>query len=232
MAHPDGIEAWVIRLDASGRNDGDSRDFELLDAAERARANRLVFGIDRARFIARRAAYRRILARYLGCDPADVAFVIAPRGKPSLVPGAHPPLEFSSSSCDGLALIVVGATTAIGADIESPRVRAELAPLARAYFSAKECAACVASDGAIATDRFLRVWTRKEAFLKLTGLGLVDDLPDVEVGTGEDGDTGHYIAPDGHRHAASLKTWALPGAPAVYSIAVPAGASLDVREFS
>lgn len=230
MAHPEGLEAWVIRLDAAEGKDAESVDLALLDDAERERAGRQVFAIDRARFITRRAAYRRILARYLDCAPADIAYAIAPRGKPSLAQGAHRPIEFSTSSCGELALIAVGSTSAIGADIESPRVRAELAPLARAYYSAQEYAACVADSGTIATDRFLRVWTRKEAFLKLTGLGLVDDLPNVEVGTGEDGDTGRYLAPDGRRHTATLHTQVLPGTEAVYSIAVPAGVGLRVRE--
>lgn len=223
------FDAWVIRLGSAGDAPDAAEALGLLDDAERERAGRFVHEIDRRRYVSRRAAYRRILACYLGVAPALIEYARAPGGKPSIAPSAARTLQFNVSSCGDLALIVVGGPVPVGADIEAPRLRANPAPLARGYYSGEECAACIGTDGEVAIEPFLRVWTRKEAFLKLTGLGLVDDLPNVRVGAGGNGETGHYVEPSGATHSARLHTQPLAGSAAVLSIAAPTETPFAVR---
>lgn len=61
-----------------------SRLHALLDADEKARAERFVFGRDRDRFMVTHGILRQLLAAYIGCAPAEIGFEYGPQGKPSL----------------------------------------------------------------------------------------------------------------------------------------------------
>ncbi len=142
---------------------------DALSPDELARAQRFVSPVHRARYITQHAIVRALLARYLGVAPAAIAFTRGPRGKPAVAGLAH-----NLSHTDDVALLAVARDVAVGVDIE--RFAADIDPheLARTVLAPAE-AAC--------TDRraFLRIWCRKEACLKATGLGLLDDLTSVSV---------------------------------------------------
>ena len=76
------LHAWLIPIDAPPVRVSELT--ALLSLDEQARAARFRFERDRTRFIAARAALRRILGRYLGRAPAELAFDYSPHGKPSL----------------------------------------------------------------------------------------------------------------------------------------------------
>src|SRR5262245_47220358 len=57
---------------------------DLLDDAERARADRFVFERDRRRFVTAHAWVRVVLSRCLECPPETLRFAAGPRGKPHL----------------------------------------------------------------------------------------------------------------------------------------------------
>ena len=155
-----GLDVWRFGYD-------DDVDASLLSDDERRRADRFATPALRARFVAQRAIVRELLAPYLGVAPRDIAFSRGTRGKP-FVDGAH----FNLSHSDDLALLAV-APFAVGVDVE--RVgHVDPHKLARVVLAPAE-AACLEPRA------FLRVWCRKEAYLKATGAGLVDDLTAISV---------------------------------------------------
>lgn len=175
------VAVWTGELSTA-----DAASWRLLDGTERARAERFVGVTSRQRFVAAHAAVRRILGGVLGVDPASVTFERAPcvhcgapHGKP-VVDGPHSGVvELSLSRSGGaVAVAVAPAAVPVGIDIERCRtVRAE--HLAARWFTPTE-RRFVGHDST-SSDRFLRLWTRKEALLKATAEGVPGGLASVEV---------------------------------------------------
>lgn len=178
---PGDVHVWRIALDAGGAA-RHAHDAALLTADERARAQRYRFERDRARYVAARAALRRLLASYVGIEPAALAFVAdGSEGKPGLaLPGAP---AFNLAHSGDCALLAVAAMPRVGIDLEIERPIADVEVLASQYFTDAERDA-VRTAGDAAQRAFLRVWTRKEAVLKAVGRGLTADLRTIEVGAG------------------------------------------------
>src|SRR6185436_5816324 len=90
---------------------------ELLDEAERMRAERFVFERDRRRFVTAHAWVRVVLGRCLDCRPETVRFETGPRGKPHLADTAVD-LRFNLSHAGERALLAVTRGLEVGVDIE------------------------------------------------------------------------------------------------------------------
>jgi 4'-phosphopantetheinyl transferase len=163
--------------------------------ADRARAFR--DPADGRRFAAFRAALRSILGDYLGLPPAAVPIGVAPSGKPRLAPAAvsdgAPPLVFSLAHAAGFGLVAV-AREPVGVDIETAAAARFEPRLAPRVLSAAERAVHTALPPDTRAGAFLRLWTRKEAYLKATGEGLARDPATVTVSADE---TARLIAVDG-----------------------------------
>jgi len=174
-------EIWCIPLDVGETHLAVAR--ELLDAHEIGQAKTYRFEKHFRHFIARRAARRLILSSYTGIAPERLLFRVSEYGKPSLE--AAPPLLFSASHSGELALLALaeGATQTgqIGVDVEQIRSLKDSLLLAEHYGSPSEC---VSVRSALPEQRdafFLRYWTVKEAWLKATGTGLIDDLASLRI---------------------------------------------------
>jgi 4'-phosphopantetheinyl transferase len=153
----------------------------------------------RSRWGTARGALREVLGAALGCAPREVAFRYGFHGKPQL---AGSPLRFNISHSGAVALIAV-AQVEVGVDVELPRPRRTDA-IARRFYAPGEIERLFAIGNAAArADAFFRLWTCKEAFLKVTGEGLSRSTRSYE------------IAPDRSR-----LLWArgIPDAAARYSI--------------
>jgi len=155
---------------------------ETLSAGERNRAERFQFDRDRDRFIARHGLLRRILGHYLSLDPAGISFIYESRGKPALpVAVGGQTLHFSLSHSDGLVLVAVSGRCALGVDVERVRPIPESDQIVAKWFSARENAMLSALSAEQKLEAFFNGWTRKEAYLKATGEGIADALPEIEV---------------------------------------------------
>lgn len=141
---------------------------DLLSQTEQARAARFKFPQHRQRFIASHTALRRILAGYVDAKPQQLVFQKAVHGKPSLTD--YPDLHFNLSHSNTTALIAV-ARHEIGVDIEQVKKRDEL-KLAKRFFTQTEYQWLAAHATKDISPAFFKLWTRKEAVLKATGLGL------------------------------------------------------------
>jgi 4'-phosphopantetheinyl transferase len=180
-AAPDMIYIWRTRLKLSPAGLVQAR--ALLGPAELAQADRFAFPEGRMRYAAAHAFLRRALAYELTrigafpIDPRRLEFGAEPAGKPTLAHFSH--LQFSLSHADDLALCAVCAGRRLGIDLEGPRPVPEALEIARRHFSPAEAAQLEQLPAAETTSAFLRLWTRKEAYLKATGEGLAQDLSDL-----------------------------------------------------
>lgn len=161
------VQLWSVSLDSVGRFD---RLWTLLSRDEIDRAVRIPDPRIRRRYVAGRAALRRLLGERLETPPAELRFDYGPRGKPSLE-GAE--VGFNLSHSGDLALIAISDGGLVGVDLEQLRPRPRLDLLSRRVLTDDERELLDRADAAGEGLRwFLRCWTAKEAVAKALGLGL------------------------------------------------------------
>ena len=161
------INLWTIDLKVDEETRG--RLFGMLDASERERAARFMHPRDVARFVVAHGALRDILARATGLKPAAVRFHLGPQGKPALADGEAPP--FNMAHRDDLAIVGIGSDGPLGVDVEALQPMSDAMSIARQHFAPPEVEALAALPPAMRQDAFYRLWTRKEALLKASGMG-------------------------------------------------------------
>ncbi|HEY3328725.1 MAG TPA: 4'-phosphopantetheinyl transferase superfamily protein [Capsulimonadaceae bacterium] len=156
---------------------------------DQQRADRFVHDSDRDAWVTARGALRHVLSGYLSIEPSDVRFGVLEHGKPVLIgsdcvyerlaakhDGSSASVQFNLSHTSGFALIGVTLGNPIGVDIEKMNRTIDPLDLAPAVFASDETDAVRESHPQDRLRRFLEIWTMKEAWLKMVGCGLVDDL--------------------------------------------------------
>ncbi|MCU0545826.1 MAG: 4'-phosphopantetheinyl transferase superfamily protein [Oscillatoriaceae cyanobacterium Prado104] len=176
---------------------------QTLSDSELQRADRFRFDRDKIRFIARRAALRGILSRYLNVAPNQVQFSYGPCGKPEIADNLDSGICFNLSDSQGLALYAVTRGRKIGVDLEQIRDIPHIEELANRFFSKQESTAlqAVAAEEKIAA--FFNCWTRKEAYIKAMGDGLSFPLDKFSVSL-IPGEPAKLLNVDGDRSAPEL----------------------------
>lgn len=96
----------------------------------------------------------------------ELLFDWGPHGKPFLKD--YPHIHFNLSHCPGVALCVVS-DSPVGCDVENVPPALDL-DVCRCVFSGKEQSLILSAPSP--TLAFTRLWTQKEAFVKLTGEGI------------------------------------------------------------
>ncbi|MCP3821483.1 4'-phosphopantetheinyl transferase superfamily protein [Streptomyces sp. A3M-1-3] len=155
-----------------------------LDEAERGRADAFRRPADRQRYVVAHIALRRLLAAYSRTAPQDIVFSRAacprcgaPHGRPVLVDsGVH----FSLSHSPGAALIGV-ALSPVGVDVE-PLPRPERVEVCTPALHPSERRELEEHAPGDRPALFARLWARKEAYLKGTGVGVGGWMSDVYLG--------------------------------------------------
>ena len=128
--------------------------------------------IDRVLCVKAYVLLRDILRREYGLA-GNPEFSYLECGKPVLKD--FPDIHFNLSHCEKGILCVVD-DNPVGCDIEVIPETVDKDILRYAFSPAEQDAILGASDSRV---EFARQWTIKEAVLKFTGLGLVDDLPSL-----------------------------------------------------
>ncbi len=167
----DEIHVWCASLDQRPEHVADLEQTLSLD--ERSRGQRYRFTRDRKHFIIRRGLLRLLLGDYLGVELGGLRFRSGPYGKLLLaeMPGAYTP-RFNVSHSHELALFAFAQDREVGVDIEYVRPVAEAEQIAGRYFSVKEREALRDLPPDRMYEQFFIYWTRLEAYLKASGLGL------------------------------------------------------------
>lgn len=153
-----------------------------LSAEEQARAARFHFERDRVRSIVSHGVLRMILSHYVNVAPTRLQLCYGSYGKPALAESSGgDALRFNSSHSQGLLLYALACGREIGVDLEYIRPLPDLEPIAERFFSAGEAAALRALPPDQRLKAFFACWTRKEAYLKATGEGLLRHLDQFQV---------------------------------------------------
>jgi 4'-phosphopantetheinyl transferase len=165
------IHVWHAALDRDEKILGQLESTLSLD--EKARADRFHFVNDRNRFVVARGVLRELLGKYLQQSPASVEFSYGKHGKPFLSGGnASTGLCFNLSHSAALAVYAIAKGRNLGIDVERVRPESAGEDIARRYFSAREVSDLQTLSPEARVEGFFHCWTRKEAYLKATGMGL------------------------------------------------------------
>jgi 4'-phosphopantetheinyl transferase len=141
------------------------------------------------RYAGAHAAVRRVLSAYLAVPPGTIRFGRWPcprcadpsHGRPRIL-WPHTGLEFNVSRSGPYWALAVAADHQVGIDLEDGR-----------HLDIEGASALVMSDAELVHMRaqrersgslavFFRCWTRKEAVVKASGVGVIADLRTVDVG--------------------------------------------------
>ncbi len=173
------VHVWRVSLEQPS---GVLRDLRAtLSADELAKSARFHFENDRRRYVVARSGLRLILGRYLALQPESIRFQYADNGKPSLTADVTPPLFFNLAHSGELAIYAFTRIGEIGVDVELIQSDFTGDEIATRFFSASEVDRLQQVQATERHRAFFDCWTRKEAFIKATGIGLSLPLDQFDV---------------------------------------------------
>ena len=188
MSPPERADADVVHVWLAGDDVPEpalARMHALLDADERRRAGAFLRPGDRRRFIVAHAAARSIVGARLGVPADRIRWRIGPHGKPSVAgpyagprTGPHAGIEVNLSHSGSLCAVAVSTARPVGVDVQRLCPGMDVAAMARRYFAPPEVAFVLsAASPAVRSNRFIRLWARKEAMVKAAGGRLLRGMP-------------------------------------------------------
>ncbi len=171
-------EFFTSDIKRISRTDIDAAYFSM-SLERRKKCDGLRFRSDKDLCIASDMLLRRVLSERLGISPDEIAFEVSENGKPCLKNGGY---HFSISHSGEIAAVAVNKACPVGIDVE--KMKPVPARIVRRVFSESDIRfvfeGSVIPDGKIedreTLTRFFKVWTYKEAFVKMTGEGISDNL--------------------------------------------------------
>jgi 4'-phosphopantetheinyl transferase len=154
----------------------------LLDEQERVRASAIRFDRHRSEYIAAHALKRSLLSTAVPAVPPTAwRFGTEAYGKPRVV--QVPDLHFTLTHCAGLVACAMAWDGSVGLDAE-PLQQEAPTELVEAHFTPAEQAWLARQPVESRGAGFVELWVLKEAWIKATGLGLLQklDLASFEPG--------------------------------------------------
>ena len=220
---PARIELW--HAGASVHAPGPLEDFceRSLTPDEIGRANRFVQATSRNQHVVGRGMARRLLAGER--SPAEIRFRYLNHGKPIVEAPTALRRPFNIAHTSGLVVcgLAIDPEHWLGVDVERLDRRTDPG-LAERYFSPPEISLIRDTPPAGRQERFLRIWTLKEAFIKALGTGLQTPLEDFAFADIDaDRPTVRWLRP-GVDDGRQWQFWSLeprPGFIAAVAIGVP-----------
>lgn len=157
-----------------------SRGKELINyisADEKSRADKFLFNEDRDTYIISHALVRLTLAFKLNAVASKMAYLKTINDKPYL---AGFPVHFNLTHTKNAFAFVMSTDSYVGIDLEEINKNIHIPSIVKTFFSKNERDFIFSSEEGL-EERFIKLWTRKEAFLKALGTGIGVDLPKIEV---------------------------------------------------
>ncbi|MFC1419647.1 4'-phosphopantetheinyl transferase family protein [Streptacidiphilus cavernicola] len=176
-AAPTSVDFWTVRADQPAPVAAVLR--RLLDRTERERADAAADPVLADRFTVVHGAVRLLTAERLGIAAADLVWRYGPHGKPEPEQDRNRgrTLRLSYSGSGPLAVLALAEDRRVGADVEELRDERVAARMAGRYFpEADRRWIAEAGSAAGASDRFTRLWCRREAVVKAYGGRLAQGL--------------------------------------------------------
>jgi len=147
--------------------------YPLLSPAEKERSERFKHFKHRKNYIASHGFLHTVLGYYIDTPAIEIEFSHGEHGKPSIVTEQNPDnIQFNLSHSGSLAILAVCKNNQLGIDIECTNRKADWAGIARRFFTETEQKLFFQLEEDLQEDAFYKIWTRKEAHMKVTGQGL------------------------------------------------------------
>lgn len=133
----------------------------------------------RLQFLAAHTLLRWALSRYADVAPPDWEFGANGYGKPEIqAPAGHRSIRFNLSHTHGLVACAIGPQAELGVDVEAVQRLDDAEGVMELVLTPEERAWAKTSGSGGTQDRFLALWTLKEAYIKARGMGF--DLPPMD----------------------------------------------------
>ncbi|MDJ0660069.1 MAG: 4'-phosphopantetheinyl transferase superfamily protein [Crocosphaera sp.] len=182
--NPQEVHIWKKNLEQPSINVQNG--FQMLNEAERNKAQRFRFEKHQKRFTIARSSLKHILSLYLSISPQEIEFEYNDYGKPQLLEQINNiNLQFNVSHSENIAIYGITCRYLIGVDVEYIRPMLEADNLAKRFFSEKEFEYIRELSPEEKDKGFFRLWTAKEAYLKAIGQGISGGLDKVEISIDE-----------------------------------------------
>ena len=166
-----GVLLGIAELDKTAEPLPEALIASTLSVVEYQRLRQFLDNTASWQFAIGRVMLRNMVASVTGEQPRDVPIELSPSGKPKIHSSLS--LNGSISHSDGYVAVLLADNRQCGVDIEVARSVPSELPLDERFFSIPELNWIRAQRcGLQAAIRFLRLWTRKEAYLKALGKGL------------------------------------------------------------
>ena len=176
---PEEVHIWWIDLNLRGATV--CACWDLLSPEEKQTSLRYRFAKDRREFVGRRAMLRQVVAQYCDGLAVDLCFDTDFNGKPIL--RGMPALHFNLSHSRHYALLAI-ARRAVGIDLEFMQPNCMRQSVIEQFLSTSEYSQLEVLPAKERCEALFRCWTRKEAVLKATGLGLLYPARQLSVPSG------------------------------------------------
>lgn len=151
----------------------------FLTAEELQRGYRLINEQHRRRFLSAHIGLRRILSFYLAISPQEIEIYQDVNGKPFII---HPiNLQFNMSHSGDIAIYAITQVQQVGVDIERIKSSIDYPAVAERFFTPAEYQFLLTLPAAEQLSGFYKIWVRKEAYIKASGLGLRQSLSSFNV---------------------------------------------------
>ncbi|MDX2496028.1 MAG: 4'-phosphopantetheinyl transferase superfamily protein [Desulfuromusa sp.] len=167
--HVGEVQLWRFHLDCLEHEINSLKN--LLSTDETIRADRLLDLQKKQQFIVARGRLRQILGRYQRTAPDKIKFQYNKYGKPSLPESHCSTLSFNLSHSENLAVLAITKEADIGVDIEKLDPDMVFSQIVDRYFDEAEKLQLAQYSNERQGRGFYRIWTKKEAILKLEGVG-------------------------------------------------------------
>lgn len=180
----DQVHVWLADISQNRQWEGELESVLNAEEIKRARSFRKLS--DQGRFILQHGMLRMLLGHYLAKQPQQLVLHQPFGGKPK-VNAIECTLDFNLSHAGDYALYAFSCNRQVGVDIEKLRNMDDILKVAQSVFSQKEIRMFQGLDDQHQQELFLKLWVRKEAYLKARGMGF--QLPPTHISIGIDADT-------------------------------------------
>lgn len=156
--------------------------YPLLSDAEKERSERFKFYKHRKAFIASHGFMHTVLAYYINSQANEIEFSHAEHGKPALIASQNSQhIQFNLSHSNNIAILAVCKHHSVGVDVEYAERKTDWVGVSKRFFTPNEQQLLFNLDEDEQKKAFFQIWTRKEAHMKVTGMGLSLSPNDFEV---------------------------------------------------
>ncbi len=171
---PGKVEIWKFDLQSYSNHILDL--YNLLDGEEKARSARFIKEKDRQMYILAKALLRSLLGKYLKLNPREISFEYSERKKPRLRNPCNLRIRFNVTH-SGQCILIAVSDDEVGIDVEDYRDKALIKKEMDFIFDESEKS--FINSHASPSEAYHKLWTRKEALLKGTSQGVIDEIKSI-----------------------------------------------------